>query len=92
MNHVKIRRHLELVKREVEGVLQKYIVASGCPCCYSPFIYWAGKEQGPGWQDNIQNRLVKSALQLDCFEKTEQDVNRYGYQGSYICSRCNSVW
>ena len=92
MNHEKIRRHLELVKREVEGVLQHYVQLSGCPCVFERFIYWAGKEQGPGWQDNIQNRLVKSALQLDCFENPEQDVNEYGYQASYLCRNCGTIW
>lgn len=92
MNHDEIRKHLKLVEREVEGVLQHYVEHSGCPCSYERFIYWAGKEQGPGWQDNIQNRLVKSALKLECYEKTELEVNEWGYQGSYLCRNCGAMW
>ncbi len=89
----KMRRHLETIRFRVESVLQYYVDRSGCPCNYRPFIYWAGKTQGPSWQDNVQNQLVKSALELSCFEKTEKKDDRdWGYQGSWFCNNCGTMW
>jgi len=87
-----MREQLKLVEGEVQRVLDHFLKHQGCPCNYERFIYWAGKEQGPGWQDNIQNQLVRSALKLDCLEISEEDFNDWGYQDSYICGNCGSLW
>jgi hypothetical protein len=93
LNREEIRRHLEKVRNSVESVLQHYCDDKGCPCDYSSFIYWAGKTQGPSWQDNVQNQLVKSALKLPCFEKTDKMDNKdWGYQGSWFCNNCGTLW
>lgn len=49
-------------------------------------------QQGPGWQDNIQNQLVESTLKLVCFEKIEDREKSYGLEGSYVCSNCETEW
>jgi hypothetical protein len=85
-------KNLERVREQVRRVLRHYVDERGCPCDYRPFIYWAGKKQGPGWQDNVQNILVKSALELPFFEKTEVQSSDWGYSGSWFCRGCGTLW
>ena len=73
-----INRHIENVETKVEYVLGKYYRDKGCPCGIKQFVYWAGKQQGPGWQDNIQNQLVVSALELACFERIDDCEKSWG--------------
>jgi len=92
MNSGDILRDLEAVRERVEHVLEQYRLDGGCPCAHRQFVYWAGKSQGPGWQDNVQNRLVRSALELDCFERTVSDHKEWGYSGSMLCRNCRTLW
>ena len=92
MNRDTIRQHLENTKNIVENVLSEYCSDEGCPCDYKPFVYWAGKQQGPGWQDNIQNQLVQSTLRLDCFSRINDCEKAYWFEGSYECSNCRTKW
>lgn len=85
-------RRLEAVRESVDLVLDRYAVERGCPCDYRQFIYWAGKKQGPGWQDNLQNCLVRATLDMDCFEKTDIDSREWGYEGSWFCRNCGTLW
>jgi len=62
MDRKAIRQQIENRKSKVEYVLSEYRSEKGCPCYYEPFLYWAGKQQGPGWQDSVQNQLVESTL------------------------------
>ena len=55
-------------------------------------MYWVGKQQGPGWQDNIQNQLVESALKLACFEQIDDCEKSCGLQSSYTCTNCGVEW
>ena len=85
-------KRLEEIKTKVAYVLDEYSSEMGCPCSYRPFVYWAGKKQGPGWQDSIQNQLVRSALELDCFELTDDRNPSYEYKATYVCNNCETVW
>lgn len=87
-----INRHIENVKNKVEYVLGKYYKDKGCPCGIRQFVYWAGKQQGPGWQDNVQNQLVVSALELACFERIDDCEKSWGLEGSYTCTNCGVKW
>ncbi len=87
-----INRHIENVKTKVEYVLDKYYTDLGCPCGIKQFVYWAGKQQGPGWQDNIQNQLVRSALGLACFVKIDDCEKAWGLDSSYTCTNCGVKW
>lgn len=79
-------------KEKVERVLQEYCSMAGCPCGFDRFVYWAGKEQGPGWQDSIQNQLVLSAIQLDCYGRIEEFTREYWLVGEYLCGNCGTRW
>ena len=92
MDRKAIRKRLENRKNKVEHVLNEYCSENGCPCNYRQFIYWAGKQQGPGWQDSVQNQLVESTLELDCFSRIDKCENTYGLEGSYDCSNCGTKW
>ena len=86
--------NLQIKNREeaVDRVLKKYCSQDGCPCGFRKFQYWAGKKQGPGWQDSIQNQLVKSALQLQCFTPLEDFKKAYWLEGAYYCKNCGTRW
>lgn len=87
-----MNRRLELVNKSVRRVLDEYSSDGICPCDRPQFIYWVGKEQGPGWQDTLQNILVRQTLDLEFFEKTEIQKKEYWYSGSYFCGRCGTMW
>ncbi len=92
MDRAAIKRHIENSRIKVEYVLDKYYTDKGCPCGIKQFVYWAGKQQGPGWQDNIQNQLVESALKLACFERIDDCEKSWGLDSSYTCSNCGAKW
>ena len=85
---------LDISRREeaVGRVLDEYLARDGCPCGFRQFVYWAGKKQGPGWQDSIQNQLVKSALKLKCFTAVEDFKKEYWLEGVYYCKNCGTNW
>jgi hypothetical protein len=92
MNRKEIMQYVRDIESKVDHVLSEYSSGMGCPCNYEPFVYWAGKRQGPGWQDSIQNQLVKSTLKLDCFERTDDHEGSMEYSGTWVCSNCETVW
>lgn len=87
-----IRQRLENTVSKAEYVLREYCSDRGCPCGYKQFVYWAGKQQGPGWQDSIQNQLVRSSLELACFEQIGDCEKSYGFDSSYVCNNCGTRW
>lgn len=92
MDRNAIKQHIENTACRVDLVLRRYSSNRGCPCNIKQFVYWAGKQQGPGWQDNIQNQLVESTLKLVCFEQIEDLEKSYGLEGSYVCNNCGTEW
>lgn len=89
------RELIEQVKQQatvVEEVLRGYVNSHHCPCHWPQFEYWVGKNQGPGWQDGIQNDLVKAAVGLQCFEKTPVSVPGYDVIHYVDCSKCGTRW
>jgi hypothetical protein len=92
MNLKEIQK-LEAYKQKViSGVLGQYVSRNGCPCSWPQFVFWAGKDQGPGWQDNVQNILVKSALTLTCFVKSPPKVPEYALEADVTCTICGAQW
>lgn len=79
-------------KEKVERVLREYCSIDGCPCGFDRFVYWAGKYHGPGWQDSIQNQLVLSAVELDCYTGVEEFTKEYWLSGEYRCGNCGTGW
>ncbi|MCD4707850.1 MAG: hypothetical protein K8S62_08935 [Candidatus Sabulitectum sp.] len=95
MNKEQLRKMKEQIeKREnaVELVLGEYCSQDGCPCGFRKFVFWAGKEQGPGWMDNIQNQLVDSARKLECFSKLEKYEKACWLEGAFYCKNCGTRW
>ena len=87
-----IRDRVESQRDFVKETIELYLKSHDCPCDWPQFIYWCGKQQGPGWQDGIQNDLVTEALKLSCFkDKREAEVN-YGYEENIVCSSCGARW
>ena len=88
------KMELRIKNREeaVDRVLTEYCSQDVCPCGFNKFQYWAGKKQGPGWQDSIQNQLVESALQLKCFTPLEDFKKAYWLEGAYYCKNCGTKW
>ncbi len=87
-----IKHHIENITMNAEYVIREYCSEKGCPCNHKQFVYWAGKQQGPGWQDNIQNQLVESVLKSDCFSKINDCEKTYCLESSYICNKCGTRW
>lgn len=79
-------------KKSVAGVLRGYVASNCCPCHWPQFEYWVGKSQGPGWQDEIQNDLIKAAIELKCFDKTSPSAPEYGLEDELRCSVCGTKW
>ncbi len=89
------RELIEQIKQQatvVAEVLRGYVTSHHCPCHWPQFEYWAGKPQGPGWQDGIQNDLVKAAVELQCFEKTPVTVPGYDVIHYLDCLICGTRW
>ena len=95
MNREQLVRMKLLIKNREDAVgrvLTEYCRQDGCPCGFKKFVYWAGKEQGPGWHDSIQNQLVKSALKLKCFKSVEDFKKQYWLESEYYCKNCGTRW
>ncbi len=95
MNREQLAKMELLIKNReetVDRVLSEYCQEDGCPCGFRKFQYWAGKEQGPGWQDSIQNQLVKSTLKLKCFKAIDDFKKEYWLEGEYYCKNCGTKW
>jgi|SRR5690606_817602 hypothetical protein len=92
MDAAAIRQYLADQDRAIGDVLSQYVNEHGCPCRWPQFEYWVSKPQGPGWQDNIQNELVKAALKLHCFQRRRPEVPRYGLEALVACSECGREW
>jgi hypothetical protein len=76
----------------VDRVLAALTEGGSCPCASPRFVYWAGKPQGPGWQDNIQNELVTAALRLPFFESSPPASPEYWLESEVRCTRCGAFW
>ncbi len=76
----------------VSAVLEEGLSSRGCPCNWPQFEYWAGKTQGPGWQDNIQNCLVELAVRLRCFGLHPPRSPEYWLVEELHCGVCGTVW
>ena len=95
MNKEQLKKINETIRKREEAVarvLNEYLARDGCPCGIKQFVYWAGKKQGPGWQDSIQNQLVESALKLKCFVRVEDFKKEYWLEGVYYCKNCGTEW
>ncbi len=86
-----VHDYLELSSM-VKGVLRRIVEDRGCPCTSERFRYWVGKEQGPGWQDNIQNLLVEAAVELPLFRQIPCEVPEYGLENLIQCDNCSMKW
>ncbi len=88
----KIREQIEHRENAVKLVLDEYCSLDGCPCGFKKFVFWAGKKQGPGWMDNIQNQLVDSARKLDCFSEIKDFKKEYWLESVFYCKNCGTKW
>lgn len=86
--HALIKWHENVVR----DVLDHYMQDHECPCNWPQFEYWASKEQGPGWQDSIQNDLVDAARQLNCFSMMNPIQKRYAVEARLRCEKCGREW
>lgn len=87
-----ILRAVEGRRQTVAGVLKEYLSSHECPCRWPQFVYWVGKEQRPGWQDEIQNHLVEAALKLKTYVKTRPTDQEYGLEAVLHCTKCGARW
>lgn len=87
-----LRAYLKDEEHTVERVLRRYVGEHGCPCAWPQFEYWVSKPQGPGWQDSIQNELVRAALDLWFFQARRPGNPRYGLEAIVTCSKCSRTW
>jgi hypothetical protein len=79
-------------KTVVASALHKYVATNLCPCNWPQFEYWVSKPQGPGWQDEIQNTLIESLLELRNFERTQPKVPEFGLVDELHCFSCGVKW
>lgn len=79
-------------RRLVEGVLSEYLSFHECPCRWPQFVSRMGKEQGPGWQDEIQNHLVEAALKLKSYVKVRPADPEFWLEAILHCTKCGSKW
>lgn len=87
-----ISYYFECQKKIVSGVLGRYVDAHGCPCAWPQFEYWASKQQGPGWNDSIQNELVENALKLPAFVRRKPEKPDFTLVALVECSECGREW
>lgn len=83
-----IRERREAVTR----VLSEYLHSHACICAWPQFRFWAGKEQGPGWQDNIQNDLVEAVLDLPFIHTEPPSHPEFWLENDASCSVCGARW
>lgn len=86
------RKYLADQDRAIKDLLGRYVKAYGCPCRSPRFEYWAGKSQGPGWQDNFQNGLITEALKLPTFQKRKPENPLYEQEAEVTCAACGREW
>lgn len=87
-----VMRAVESRRKAVQNVLDEYLSSHECPCRWPQFVSWAGKEQGPGWQDEIQNHLVEAALRLKSFVKTPPQHQEWWLEAVLHCTKCGAEW
>ena len=87
-----LRVNHDRMKQVVRGVLRELTSHGQCPCGNERFAYFAGKEHGSGWQDNVQNELVEQALKLDTFDVRPPAEPDHGLEQELTCRHCGSVW
>ena len=87
-----IRQRAAEQRKIVQEVLDGYLELFECPCDWPQFVYWAGKEQGPGWQDGIQNDLVDLALELPFYKSIPPSQPEYWLSSEVVCERCGARW
>lgn len=92
MGKDQIKKHLDKQRRIVKEVLEGYLEIFDCPCDWPQFMYWVSKEQGPGWQDGIQNDLVDIALELPFYRSNTPSQPEYWLASEVICERCGAQW
>ncbi|MDM7991859.1 MAG: hypothetical protein QUS11_00930 [Candidatus Fermentibacter sp.] len=73
-------------------VLGEYLSGHPCLCGWPQFRFWAGKEHGPGWMDEIQNRLVADALDLPLFRREPPAAPSYMQGDDAVCTACGTRW
>ncbi len=79
-------------REAVDRVISEYLRSHACICAWPQFIFWAGKEHGPGWQDNIQNDLVEAALKLPYLVSSKPSVPEYCLEADVYCAECRARW
>lgn len=92
MDITEIRKKMTEQERTIKDVLNQYVKEHGCPCAWEQFEYWVRKQQGGGWQDNIQNSLVKHALSLPCFNRLPLKPYEYEDNFEITCTNCGREW
>ena len=92
MGKDQIKKRLAEQKRIIKKVLEDYLEIFECPCDWQHFIYWVSKEQGPGWQDGIQNDLVDCALELPFYRSNTPSQPEYWLASEVTCERCGTKW
>ena len=91
--NIKELKKLRAAERKIVGiVLNQYLEKNACPCNWTQFRYWVSKEQGPGWQDEIQNALVEIALELPIFLSEIPSNPEYGLAAEVCCEHCSTKW
>ena len=83
---------VEEQRKIVGDVLNKYLEDNECPCDWPQFRYWVSKQQGPGWQDGIQNDLIDLALELPTFRSISPPNPEYWLEAEVHCDHCGSRW
>ena len=86
------RKLLFETQAAVREVLGEYLSEHPCPCGWPQFRFWAGKEHGPGWMDEIQNCLVREALELPLFRREPPAAPSYMQGNDAVCTVCGTRW
>ena len=92
MNKDQLRKRVMDQKNVVIDVLKNYLEDNDCPCDWPQFKYWVSKQQGPGWQDGIQNDLIEAALELPVFRLVSPPKPEYWLESEVHCDQCGAKW
>lgn len=92
MNQDQLRKQIEEQRKIVKEVLEGHLALFECPCDWPQFVYWVSKEQGPGWQDGIQNDLVEIALELPFYRSDPPSQPEYWLASEVSCEHCGARW
>lgn len=79
-------------RKAVREVLGEYLSVHPCLCGWPQFRFWAGKEHGHGWMDEIQNSLVVAALDLPLFRLVRPAAPSYMQEDDAVCTVCGTRW